>query len=212
VIKVLVADDHAVVRKGVRQILDDAADIVVIGEAGSIKETIRQTRLTEFDVLLLDIKMPDGSGLEALKQIKEIKPEVQVCMLSIFPEHQYAVRAFRSGASGYLTKESAPDELILALRKVSQGGKYVSEKMAEIFAEEMVRESADATHADLSDREFQVMCKLAEGKRITEVAQELALSEKTVSTYRTRIIAKLGLKSTGEIIRYAIENDLIDRG
>jgi DNA-binding NarL/FixJ family response regulator len=211
-IRVLVADDHAVVRKGVRQILEDAADIVVVDEAGSIKEVLKQTRNLEFDVLLLDIKMPDGNGLEALKQIKGIKPDAKVCILSFFPEHQYAIRAFRSGASGYLTKDSAPDELVQAVRRVSQGGKYVSQTMAEILATEMEHDTTGNAYSVLSDREYQVMCKLAEGKTISQVALELALSVKTVSTYRTRIMAKMGLKSTGEIIRYAVENNLIERG
>ncbi len=203
-IRVLVADDHAVVRRGVLQILADAPDIVVAGEASTGREVLQAVWKNNFDVLVLDIGMPDGGGLEVLKQLRTLKLDLQVLILSMYPEKQYAVRALKAGAAGYLTKESAPDELVTAIRKVAQGGKYVTRSLAEKLAAEVGREVEKEPHETLSDREYQVMRLLAAGKTVTEIAAELSLSAKTVSTYRARILKKLGLRNTAEIIRYGI--------
>ncbi len=209
-IRVLVADDHAVVRRGVLQILADAPDIVVAGEASTGREVLQAVWKNNFDVLVLDIGMPDGGGLEVLKQLRTLKLDLQVLILSMYPEKQYAVRALKSGAAGYLTKDSAPDELVTAIRRVAQGGKYVTQSLAEKLAVEVGREAEKGPHETLSDREYQVTCLLAAGKIVTEIAAELSLSVKTVSTYRARILEKLGLKNTAEIIRYVLERGLVE--
>jgi two-component system invasion response regulator UvrY len=208
-IRVLVADDHAVVRRGVLQILEDTPDMVAAGEACTGREVLRAVQEHDYDVLVLDIAMPDGSGLEVLKQLQTLKPNLRVLILSMYPEKQYAVRALKAGAAGYLTKESAPGELIAAIRQVARGGRYVTRSLAETLAAELGGEMAKEPHETLSDREYQVMCLLAAGKTVTEIATELSLSVKTVSTYRTRILDKLNLKSTAEIIRYALERRLV---
>jgi two-component system invasion response regulator UvrY len=207
-IRVFVADDHAVVRRGVLQILEDVPDIVVAGEAGSGRETLRGVQAADPDVLLLDIAMPEGGGLEVLAQVRSLRPELRVLFLSMYPEKQYAIRALRAGAAGYLTKESAPEELVAAIRKAAQGGTYVSQSLAEKLAGEVKGEAPKEPHEALSDREYQVVRLLAAGKTVGEIAAELSLSIKTVSTYRARILEKLGLKSTAEIIRYAFEQGL----
>ena len=207
-IRVLIADDHAVVRRGMLQILEEAADMVAAGQASTGREVLQAVREHDYDVLVLDMAMPDGGGLEVLKQLQTLKPDLPVLILSMHPERQYAVRALKSGANGYLTKESVPDELIAAIRKVASGGKYVSQTLAEKLASELVREAEKEPHQTLSDREFQVMTLLAAGKSITDVAEELSLSIKTISTYRARILDKLNLKSTAEIMRYAWEHKL----
>ncbi len=209
-IRVLVADDHAVVRRGVLQILADAPDIVVAGEAATGREVLGAVQEHDYDVLVLDIAMPDGGGLEVLKQLRTLKLDLHVLILSMYPEKQYAVRALKAGAAGYLTKESAPDELVTAIRKVAQGGKYVTQSLAEKLAAEVGREVEKEPHETLSDREYQVTCLLAAGKTVTEIAAELSLSVKTASTYRARILEKLGLRNTAEIIRYALERELVE--
>jgi two-component system invasion response regulator UvrY len=208
VINILVADDHAVVRRGVREILDEADGLQVGGEASTVKEVVQLVRSEDFDVIVLDIKMPDGSGLDALKQIRQLKPATKVCILSIYPEQQYAIRAFRSGASGYLTKESAADELLEAIHRIAAGGKSVSRTLAITLADELTRETPAELHELLSDREYQVLCAIAEGKPVKQIAESYSLSVKTVSTYRSRMMNKMGFKSTAEVIRYAVEKGL----
>jgi two-component system invasion response regulator UvrY len=208
--KVLVADDHAVVRRGVLQILEDIPDMVAAGEASTGREVLRAVQEHDYDVLVLDIAMPDGGGLEVLKQLQSLKPNLRVLVLSMYPEKQYALRALKAGAAGYLTKESAPEELIAAIRKVARGGKYVTQSLAEKLAVELGDEVEKAPHEALSDREYQVMCLLTSGETLTEIAADLSLSIKTVSTYRTRILDKLNLKSTADIIRYALEHRLVE--
>jgi two-component system invasion response regulator UvrY len=209
-IRVFVADDHAIVRRGLMQILAEAPDMVVAGEASTGREVLQAMQKHDYDVLVLDIAMPEGGGLEVLQQLQTLKPDLRVLILSMYPERQYAVRALKSGAAGYLTKESVPDELIAAIRKVARGGKYVSQSLAEQLTSELRGEVEKEPHETLSDREFQVMTLLAAGKSVTDVAEELSLSVKTVSTYRARILDKLNLKSTAEIIRYALEQGLVE--
>jgi two-component system invasion response regulator UvrY len=198
------------VRRGVLQILEDIPDMVAAGEASTGREVLRAVQEHDYDVLVLDIAMPDGGGLEVLKQLQSLKPNLRVLVLSMYPEKQYALRALKAGAAGYLTKESAPEELIAAIRKVARGGKYVTQSLAEKLAVELGDEVEKAPHEALSDREYQVMCLLTSGKTLTEIAADLSLSIKTVSTYRTRILDKLNLKSTADIIRYALEHGLVE--
>jgi DNA-binding NarL/FixJ family response regulator len=211
-IRVLVADDHAVVRRGVVQILDEAPDLVAAGEASTGREVLQQVQENDYDVLVLDIGMPDGSGLEVLHQLRTLRPELRVLILSMYPERQYALRALKAGAAGYLTKESAPDELVAAVRRIAQGGKYITQSLAEELTAALVGEAEQTPEEILSDREFQVVCMLAEGKTIAAIASELALSVKTVSTYRARVLEKLNLSNTAEIIRYAFEHKLVEPG
>jgi len=208
-IKVLIADDHAIVRRGLRQILEEIPDIEIVDEAGGGREALEKILKQHYDVVVLDISMPDGNGLEILLRIRAEKPELPVLILSIHPEEQYAVRAFRDGASGYLTKESAPDELIEAIRRISQGRKYVSSSLAEKLASKLHRDVDKLPHESLSNREFQVMCMIAGGKSVKEIAEELHLSSKTISTYRSRILEKMQVKNNAELIRYAIKSKLV---
>jgi len=194
----------------VLQILAEAPDMIVADEASTGREALRSAQQNDYDVVLLDISMPDVNGLEVLKQLRIFKPEQKVLILSMYPESQYAVRALKAGAAGYLTKESAPDELVAAVRKVSLGERYITLSLAEELAAQFGGEEKEAPPEDLSDREYQVMRLLALGKTVTEVAEELSLSTKTISTYRVRILQKLGLRNTAEIIRYAVERGLVD--
>jgi len=209
-IRVFVADDHAVVRRGVMQILAEAPDMVAAGEASTGRETLQAVREQDYDVLVLDIAMPETNGLEVLNQVRTLKPDLRVLILSMYPERQYALRALKAGAAGYLTKESAPDELIAAIRKVASGGKYVTQSLAESLASTLASELGKEPHETLSAREYQVMRLLAAGKTVTAIATELSLSAKTVSTYRTRILEKLDLRNSAEIIRYAFEHGLAE--
>lgn len=209
-IRIIVADDHHVVRKGIIQILGESDDMQVVGEASDGHQALQVARETGCDVLLLDISMPGKSGLEVLKEIKAEKPSLAVLMLSMYPEEQYAMRALKSGAAGYLTKESAPDELLQALRKVSAGGRYVTLSLAEKLAFRVDEDSSNSPHEALSDREFQVLCQIASGHTISEVASELNLSVKTISTYRTRILEKMGMSNNAELTHYAIKNGLVE--
>ena len=208
--RVLVADDHAIVRRGVREILEEAPLGLTVNEAGSAAETLKAVRDNTYDIILLDISFPDGSGLDVLRQIRAHSPQTRVLLLSMYPEEQYAQRALRSGASGYLTKDSAPSELVIAIQKISAGGKYITQALAEHLAEEIGDEVEKAPHETLSDREFQVLTHLGAGKSIHEIAAEFSLSPKTVSTYRSRLLKKLNLKTTADIIHYVIENQLGD--
>jgi two-component system invasion response regulator UvrY len=209
-IRVLVADDHAVVRRGVIQILEEAADIAVVAEAGTGREVLRALQDQRCDVVILDIAMPEGGGLETLKQVHSLKPSLPVLILSMYSEKHYAVRTLKAGAAGYLTKESVPDKLVAAVRKVAGGGRYITPTLAEALAAQLGQKETQEPHQALSDREYQVMCLLGEGKTVTEIADDLSLSVKTVSTYRTRILEKLGLTTTAEIIRYALERGLVE--
>jgi two-component system invasion response regulator UvrY len=208
-IRVLVADDHAVVRRGVRQIVNEAPDMVVAGEASTGHQVLQQVETHDYDVLVLDISMPGRNGLEVLKQLQALELDLHILILSMYPEKQYAMRALKAGAAGYLTKESAPDELVAAIRKVARGGKYITQSLAEKLAAELEGEAKILPHEALSDREYQVMILLAAGKSLTDIAEELTLSVKTVSTYRARVLAKLNLKGTAEIIRYVFEHGLV---
>jgi two-component system invasion response regulator UvrY len=210
VIRILVVDDHAIVREGLKQILGDVNDMVVRDEAADGQEALTKIRNSEFDVVLLDISMPGRSGLEILKEIKTERPKLPVLILSMHAEEQYAVRALRAGAFGYLTKASATDELIGAIRKVSCGRKYVSSSLAEKLALELDIDTKKPPHATLSDREYQVMLMLASGKSVKEIADELCLSVKTISTYRARLMEKMNMKKNAELTLYAIQNHLVD--
>jgi two-component system invasion response regulator UvrY len=209
-IRVLIADDHPIVRQGLRQILSEIPDMVVAGEAVNGQQALDQVRAGGWDVLVLDITMPDRSGLDILKELKHQQPHLPVLVLSIHAEEQFAVRLLKAGASGYLTKENAPDELVKAIRKVVDGGKYISQSLAESLAFSLDVASDRPPHETLSDREFQVMQLMASGKTLTEIAEELSLSPKTVSTYRTRLLEKMNLKTNAEIVRYAIEKGLVE--
>lgn len=208
-IRLLVVDDHAVVRGGIRHAVQETADIVVAGEAANGAEALEKAGARSFDVVLLDISMPGRGGLEVLKELRQRDGGTPVLILSIYPEEQYAVRALRSGAAGYLTKESAPEELVAAIRKVAAGGKYVSAALAERLATTIAAPVGGPLHEQLSDREYQIMCMMASGRTQTQIAEELSLSVKTISTYRARVLAKTGLKSNAEITRYAIEQKLV---
>ena len=210
-IKVLIADDHSVVRSGIKQILSDESDMQVAGEACNSQEVIEKVSKEQFDVLVLDITMPGKSGLEVLTDVKKIRSDIPILILSMHPEEQFAVRALRSGASGYLTKESAPEELVVAIRKIYGGGKYVSNSLAEVLAFDLEERGKGRVipHENLSDREFQVLCLIASGKSVKEMSKELYLSVKTISTYRTRILEKMKMKSNSELTYYAIQNKLI---
>jgi len=209
VIRILVADDHAIVREGLKQIVSEMPDMVVAGEASDGEEVLKEVQEDNYDVVLLDISMPGRSGLEVLKELKSQRAGLPVLMLSIHPEEQYAVRALRAGASGYLTKASAPAELVAAIRKAAVGGKYVTSSLAQKLASELTLDASEPPYRNLSDREYQVLCMIASGKAIKEIAEDMLLSAKTVSTYRSRVLAKLRLKSNAELVRYAIENRLV---
>jgi two-component system, NarL family, invasion response regulator UvrY len=208
--RILVADDHAVVREGVKRILSAVADGVVVGEASNGQELLAHVTAETWDMVLLDISMPGRNGLDVLRQLHSTCPLLPVLVFSMHPEHQYAIRAFKSGAAGYLTKESIPDELVAAIRKVIQGGRYVSHAMSEYLVDELARPADAPPHGRLSDRELQVLCLLASGKTVTQIAAELSLSVKTVSTHRSRILEKMRLKTNAELIRYAIWHRLVD--
>jgi two-component system invasion response regulator UvrY len=208
--KVLIADDHAVVRRGVREIIEEARLDFEVDEANSASETMKVVRENAYDIVLLDISFPDGSGLDVLRHIHSHSPQTRVLLLSMYSEAQYAQRALRAGASGYLTKDGAPKELVTAIQKVAVGGKYITQSLAERLAQEIDASIKKAPHEMISDREFQVLTRLGAGKSNGEIAKELSLSPKTVSTYRSRLLNKLNLKTTAEIVRYVMENRLGD--
>lgn len=208
-INVLIADDHPVVRQGIKQILAEDSEIGELGEAKNSQEVMEQVRKGDWDVIILDITMPGRGGLDTLKEIKGEKPKLPVLILSIHPEDQYAVRALKAGAAGYLTKESAPDDLIKAIKKVNIGGKYISNSLAEKLALHLERDAQKQPHEGLSDREYQVLCMIASGKKVKDIAESLSLSVKTISTYRARILEKMKMKSNADLIHYAIQNRLV---
>ena len=208
-LKILIADDHAIVREGLKQILGATPDMVVAGEATSGTEALKMARQAPYDVVLLDISLPGKNGLEVLKQLRLESARMPILMLSMYPEEQYALRALKAGANGYLTKESAPDELITAIGKVSRGSNYVSASLAEKLAAYLGRETNKRPHQLLSDREYQVMLMIASGRTVSEIAQELMLSVKTISTNRARSLQKLGMKSNSEFTYYAVKEGLV---
>jgi len=209
-IRVLIADDHEIVRAGLRQFISDEPDIEVTGEAGSGAEVMARLRDCEFDVLVLDISMPDRNGIDVLKLLRQRFPDLPVLILSTFPEDQYAINLIRVGASGYLSKESAPEELVKAIRTVVQGRRYVSAAVAELLVGGLGKPTQQPVHQSLSEREFQIFCKLSRGQTVSVIADELFLSVKTVSTYRSRILEKMGMKTNADLTYYAIKNGLVE--
>jgi DNA-binding NarL/FixJ family response regulator len=209
-IKIMIADDHTIVREGLKQILAETRDLEVAGEASSGQEAIRKVKANRYDLLLLDISLPGMSGLDVLKQIKCLKPSLPILILSMYPEEQYAIRTLRAGASGYLTKESASLELIEAIRRVASGRKYITTSLAEKIAVDWETERDALPHEDLSDREYQILCLIASGKTVKEVSNALALSVKTVSTHRSRILNKMNMKNNAQLTHYAIKHNLVE--
>lgn len=204
----LVVDDHPIVRRGICQILNDISGNVRIAEASDAKEAIKEITSKKFDVVLLDINMPGRSGLDLLEDIKSIHPDIKILIVSMYPEEQYAIRALKTGASGYLTKESASNELLAAVEKVLQGGRYITQSIAERIFD--VIDQKGPPHELLSNRELEVLIQIAKGTSIKEIGNILALSEKTISTYRSRILEKMDLNSNADIVRYALQANLID--
>jgi two-component system, NarL family, invasion response regulator UvrY len=208
--RILLADDHAVVRHGLKQILAEEFQRAVFGEARNAQEALDLIWKDTWDVVVLDITMPGRSGLEVLREIKKSRPRLPVLVLSMHPENQFAVRVLKSGASGYMTKESAPEELVGAVRKVLAGGRYVSASVAEKLAAYISNDAQKPPQELLSDREFQVLRLIASGRIVSEIAKELCLSVKTISTYRTRILEKMGLRNNAELMRYAMQHQLVE--
>ena len=209
-IRVVVADDHTIMREGLKQLLVAAGDLDVVGEARDGHEVLQQVRALDFDVLLLDMSMPGKSGMDLIKQVKSEKPRLRILVLSMHQEHQYAVRAIKAGASGYLTKESASTLLVSAIRKVAGGGAFISAEVAEQLALGAMPHSDGPPHGTLSDREYQIFLLLASGKTVTEIATQLNLSDKTVSTHKARLLEKLNIGNQTELVHYALRHRLID--
>lgn len=207
--KILICDDHKIVRDGLRQILQQLGGATVIGEAGDGYEALNLLKKDRFDILLLDISLPGMSGMEILQSVKAKWPSMNVLMLSMMPQEQYAILALKLGASGYLTKDTATEELLLAVRKVSEGGKYISHTLAENLALHLTKDTSRPKHEILSGREFEIMIKLANGKSLQEIGNELFISDKTVSTYRSRIMDKMELSKNTDLTRYCLEHNLI---
>lgn len=209
-IRILIADDHAIVREGLKQIVAEESDMKVSGEVSSAEELIEKIESEKYDIVILDINMPGRSGLDALKDLKKIKPDLPVLILSMFSEDQYGLRAIKAGASGYLKKVSAPTEMVAAIRKIVGGGKYINQPLAEKLAEDIGERSKSVLHEKLSDREYQIMCLIAAGKTTEEIANDLSISNQTVYTYRNRILEKMNMKSNVELTQYVIRNKLIE--
>jgi len=207
-IKILIADDHSIVRRGVRDILSELSFPLEVLEANNATAALRLINSHTFDIVILDISFPDGNGLEILNHIKSIQPQAKVLFLSMYPEEQYARRAIKNGAFGYLTKDSAPTELVAAIQSIITGRKYVTSTLAQILVDDLISPTTKELHETLSDREFQVMLEMANGKKIKEIAMELHISPKTVSTYRARIFEKLKITTSAELIRYVMEHKL----
>jgi two-component system invasion response regulator UvrY len=208
--RILIVDDHEVVRDGLKRILDERGDTATFGEASTASEALRLARETDWDVAVLDLSLGDRSGLEVLKQFKVIRPDLPVLILSMHSEQQYAHRAFKAGAAGYVTKDSPRAELLQAVHKVGRGGTYVSPAIAERLVVQLQRGNDRPLHENLSDREFEVMRLIASGKTVGEIAETLLLSDKTISTYRARILDKMGMKNNAELMYYALQNKLVD--
>lgn len=209
-IRVLIADDHAIVRQGLRQILSDTPDLTVAGEADNGVEAVQMVRGGEWDVVLMDVSMPDRNGIDALKLIKKEYPRLPVLILSMYPEEQYAIRALKAGAAGYLTKQSAPDLLVTAIRQVASGKKYVSPSVAEELVNAIGKDNERPAHEKLSDREYQTLCLIASGKTPAEIAEALNLSVKTVSVYRARLLEKMNLRNNAELTHYGLKHGLAE--
>ena len=209
-IRVLIADDHAIVRQGLRQILSDTPDLTVAGEAENGVQAVQMVRSGDWDVVLMDVSMPDRNGIDALKIIKKEFPRLPVLILSMYPEEQYAIRALKAGAAGYLTKQSAPELLVTAIRQVASGKKYVSPSLAEELANAIGDDSERPPHEKLSDREYQTLCMIASGKTPAEIAEALNLSVKTVSVYRARLLEKMNLRNNAELTHYGLKHGLAE--
>lgn len=208
-IQILIVDDHAILRRGLKEILEREFRDVSIGGAGTAEQALAQLDSEQWDLVILDITMPGRSGVDVLRNLKALRPKLPVLVLSMHPEDQYGKRVLKAGASGYMNKESAPEELIKAVRKLLSGGRYVSPTLAETLAVDLGRDDGTPAHERLSDREFEVLRKMASGKTVGQIAQELHLSVPTVSTYRARILEKMGMSNTAELIRYALSHDLV---
>ncbi|WP_292966157.1 response regulator transcription factor [Nitrosomonas sp.] len=206
----MITDDHAIVRQGLKQILSETGDISVTGEAENGFQAVRIVRQHAFDVMLLDISLPDRNGIEVLKQIRKEKPELAVLMLSMHNENEFAIRALKAGAAGYLNKQSAPAQLVTAIRQVASGQKYITPALAMELANAITTGTDQPLHASLSDREYQTLCLIAAGRGLTEISEEMCLSPKTVSVYRSRLLEKLKLTNNSELIRYALMHHLVD--
>ena len=211
VTRMLIVDDHAVVRHGVKQILSEQFQGAFIGEAQNAEEMMDQVRKTDWDIVVLDVGMPGKGGLDALKELKQLRPKLPALVLSAYPEDQLALRMLKAGASGYLSKDSAPNELVEAMRKILSGGKFVSSAVAELLALNLESDFEKPLHEQLSDREYQVMCLIAVGKSLKDISDDLCVSISTVNTYRARILEKMQLKNNTELTHYAIENRLVNR-
>jgi len=209
-IRVLLADDHTIVRAGLKELLSETGDIAVSGEANNGAEALARIREGHYDIAVLDMSMPGRSGIELIRQVKQERPHLPILVLSMHSEEQYAVRALRAGASGYLTKESAADQLVTAIRRIAAGGAFVTPETAQRLALDVNGGAIAAPHTLLSDREFQVLRLIASGQSVSDIARQLSLSVKTISTHKTRIMRKMGLANQAELIRYAIENRLLD--
>jgi DNA-binding NarL/FixJ family response regulator len=209
-IRVLIADDHAIVRQGLRQILSDTEDMVVAGEASNGVEVVQMVRAGQFDLVLMDVSMPDRNGIDALKLIRKELPKLPILVLSMHPEEHYAIRALKAGAAGYLTKQSAPDLLVHAIRQVANGKKYVSPAVAEQLANAIDEDLDKLPHEKLSDREYQTLVMISSGKTLTEIGDELNLSVKTVSVYRARLLEKMHMKNNAELTHYGLKHGLVD--
>ena len=209
-IRVIIADDHPLLRRGIKDIIEDEADMEVVAEAGSGQELLSQLERSECDVILLDIGMPGRDGLDALSDIRRKYPKTPVLILSVYSEDQFGPRVLKSGAAGYMNKEAACDQLVQAIRKICTGGKYVSPGLAEKIASDLAADHSMPPHEKLSDREYQVMRMIASGKTVGEIARELCLSEKTISTHRARILEKMEMKTNAQLTYYAVHNDLVN--
>lgn len=209
-IRIGIVDDHSIVRSGLRQFFEDESDLQVIGEAGSGRDAVELVRTTEMDVLLMDLSMPGQSGIDALAMIRAKAPDVAILILSSYPEEHYALNLIRQGASGYLNKQCEPSEIVAAIRTVAHGRRHITPQVAELLAQQLTRPDEGLPHEQLSEREFQVFVRLAKGETVGDIAQGLSISVKTVSTYRTRIMEKMGLTSNSSLTYYALKNKVID--
>lgn len=208
--RILIVDDHPLLRKGIRQILEAEKGYIVEGEAGNADETFKILNERKFDIVILDITLPETSGLEVLKRLKKEYPALSVLIFSVHAEEQYAVRALKAGASGYLSKESTPEKLMEALNKIAAGENYLSSYISEKLITRLRRYGGRPPHESLSDREYQVFCRIAKGNALKDIAKSLSLSAKTISAFRSRILAKMEMKSNAEMVRYALDNNLVD--
>ena len=208
--KIFITDDHFLIREGLKKILKDERDYELVGEAANGNETLQKLQKTKCDILILDFSLPDISGLDVLKDVKDRFPKMKVLMLSMFPEERFGLRTIKAGADGYLTKDSVPNELVNALRKLVAGRKFITETLAQTMAEESDSHNKKMPHETLSDREFEIFLLLGEGKSVTTISEKLFLSISTVNTHRTRLLEKMNLKTTAELIRYAMEHKLVE--